>query len=184
MGTLVTQLKESDAKNAEEVKVLEGKNVELLDQNNKIVEELKTFQIALTKAIVDKEKFKESYKLNFQEAKKLEEELITSRKENEGLEGRIKELEEANASNLERYKGTTSNCFYAFWKHNCEANFNYLFGRMRQTKIARCLARLVEEERAKIPASPRSPWPRTLKARKWKLGPLSTSQLLRTLIAS
>ncbi|XP_062114262.1 uncharacterized protein LOC133825318 [Humulus lupulus] len=153
MWALITQSKESDAKHAEEVKMLEGKNAELLDQKNKLAEELKTFQTSLTKVVVEKEKFKESSKLNFQEAKKLEDELIASRKESEGLEGCIKELEEANASSLERCKGATSNCFYSFWKHNYEANFNYLSERMRRTEIGRCLARLEEEERAKILAS-------------------------------
>ncbi|XP_062103176.1 uncharacterized protein LOC133814199 [Humulus lupulus] len=46
------------------------------------------------------------------EAFKLQDDLVISRKETEGLEECIKELEETNASNLERYKGATFNCFY------------------------------------------------------------------------
>ncbi|XP_062118962.1 actin cytoskeleton-regulatory complex protein PAN1-like [Humulus lupulus] len=87
-------------------------------------------------------------------AQKLEADLIESRQEADKLEARIKDLEKANANNLERYKGATSKCFYDFWKHNQGANFSYLPERMRQTEIAQCVARLAEEEKVKIPASP------------------------------
>ncbi|XP_062080353.1 uncharacterized protein LOC133785114 [Humulus lupulus] len=153
-GALITQFIDFDARHVEKVKMLEGKNTELLNQNIKLAEQLKTFQATLTKALAVKEKFREASKLNFQEAKKLEDDLIASRKETEGLEGRIKELEKTNDSNLERYKGATSNYFYTFWKHNCEADFSYLSERMSETKIKWSLAHLEEEERAKIPASP------------------------------
>ncbi|XP_062075429.1 uncharacterized protein LOC133779487 [Humulus lupulus] len=153
-GALITELKASEAKHAEESKMTLKKNAELLEQNTKLAEELKTFQVALTKDTVEKEKYEEASLLNFKEATKLQDDLVASKKETEGLEGRIKELEETNASNLERYKGATSNCFYAFWKHNREADFSYLSERMRRTKIKRCLALLEEEERAKVPASP------------------------------
>ena len=48
----------------------------------------------------------------------------------------------------------TVKCFYDFWKHNQEANFSYLPERTRHSEIARCVARLAKEERAKIPALP------------------------------
>ncbi|XP_062104060.1 uncharacterized protein LOC133815219 [Humulus lupulus] len=121
-GTLVTKNKESDAKHNEEVKVLEGKNAELLgkntellEQNSKLAAKLQQYQTTLTKANEDKEKFRECAKLNFQEAKQLETELIASRKETEELEGRVKELEETTASNLERYRGATFHYFYEPW---------------------------------------------------------------------
>ncbi|XP_062093826.1 uncharacterized protein LOC133799850 [Humulus lupulus] len=107
-GALITKSKESDAKHTEEVKVLEGKNTELLEQNSKLAQELQQFQAALTKANEDKEKFRECVKLNFQEAKQLEAELIASRKETEELEGCVKELEETNASNLESTASSAS----------------------------------------------------------------------------
>ncbi|XP_062075320.1 uncharacterized protein LOC133779365 [Humulus lupulus] len=159
------ELKASEAKHVEELKMVEEKytekleaaekkNPELLEQKAKLAEELRQHQATLLKVIETKEKYKEPSLLNFKEASKLQDDLIISIKETEGLEERIKELEDTNASNLERYKGATFNCFYAFWKHNREADFSYLFDRLRQSEINRCLACLEEEERAKIPASP------------------------------
>ncbi|XP_062114437.1 uncharacterized protein LOC133825524 [Humulus lupulus] len=164
-GVITEQSKSSEQQHAEELKVIEEKYVEqlevaqkanttLLDEKNKMAEELKEKQAALDKALEAKEKYKESHVINFHEAKKLEAGLIESKQEAEKLEARINELEKTNASNLERYKGATSKCFYDFWKHNQEANFNYLSERMRQTEIARCAACLEEEKRVKTPASP------------------------------
>ncbi|XP_062079289.1 uncharacterized protein LOC133783657 [Humulus lupulus] len=135
-GALITQLQTSEAKHAEELKADEAKhteqleatkdrhteqlkavektNAELLDQKNKLAEELKQFQAALTKAIDEKEKFKESSKLNFHEAKQLEAELVASRKDTEELEGRIKELEETNASNWRGTRVPPSTAFTSF----------------------------------------------------------------------
>ncbi|XP_062085602.1 uncharacterized protein LOC133791699 [Humulus lupulus] len=138
MRALVTQTKDSDSKHTEETKALEGKNAELLEkntellgkdtelleQNSKLAEELQQFQTVLAKANEDKEKFKECAKLNYQESKQLEANLIASRNETEELE------------------------------HNRGANFNYLSEHLRRTEIARCTARLEEEEKANIHASP------------------------------
>ncbi|XP_062074977.1 uncharacterized protein LOC133778984 [Humulus lupulus] len=149
-----TELKMAKEKYTEQLKAAEKKNVELLEQKAKLAEDLKQHQAALTKAIEIKEKSKEASLLNFKEASKLQDDLVISRKEIEGLEERIKELEETNASNLERYKGATFKCLYMFWKNNRGADFSYLSERMRQSEINRCLARLEEEERTKVPASP------------------------------
>ena len=70
------------------------------------------------------------------------------------MEARITELEKTNASNLERYKGATSKCFYDFWKHNQGANFDYLPENAREAELARCAAQLAEEEGLRVPASP------------------------------
>ncbi|XP_062089443.1 uncharacterized protein LOC133795976 [Humulus lupulus] len=164
-GVITEQSKASEQRHTEEIKVVEAKykeqleaaqkaNAALLEGKNKMAEEMKEKQAALDKALEAKVKYKDSHLINFREAKKLEVDLIESRQEFDKLEARIKDLEKANARNLERYKGTTSKCFYDFWKHNQGANFSYLSERMRQTEIARCIARLEEEERAKTPASP------------------------------
>ncbi|XP_062085798.1 uncharacterized protein LOC133791907 [Humulus lupulus] len=164
-GALIAQFKPFEARHAEELKTTKAKHIKqleaaektntgLLEQKDKLAEELKQHQAALTQAIEAKEKFKKASLINFKEASKLQDDLVISIKETEGLEECIKELEEINASNLERYKGATFNYFYAFWKHNREADFSYLSERMRQSEINRCLAWLEEEERAKIPASP------------------------------
>ncbi|XP_062080404.1 uncharacterized protein LOC133785164 [Humulus lupulus] len=147
------ELKMAEVKYIERLEAAEKKNAQLLDQKAKLAEELKQHQNALTKAIENKEKYKEASLLNFKEASKLQDDLVISKKEPEGLEERIKELEETNVSNLERYKGATFKCFYSFWKHNRKVDFNYLSERMRQSEINKCLARLEKEERAKVPAS-------------------------------
>ncbi|XP_062118928.1 uncharacterized protein LOC133832629 [Humulus lupulus] len=144
----------AEAKYTEQLKEVEKKNAELLEQKAKLVVELKQNQATLTKAIETKEKYKEASFLNFKEASKLQDDLVISRKETKGLEERVKELEETNAGNLEKYKGVTFKCFYMFWKNNCRADFSYLPDRMRQFELNRFLARLEEEERAKVPASP------------------------------
>ncbi|XP_062103864.1 uncharacterized protein LOC133814981 [Humulus lupulus] len=144
----------AEVKYTEQLEVAEKKNAKLLEQKAKLVEELKQHQATLIKAIETKEKYKEDSLLNYKEASKLQDDLVISRKETERLEERVKELEETNASNLDRYKGATFRCFYTFWKHNREVDFSYLSERMRQTEINRCLARLEEEERASVPASP------------------------------
>ncbi|XP_062094195.1 uncharacterized protein LOC133800257 [Humulus lupulus] len=164
-GVITEQSKSSEKRHAEELKVVEAKydeqlevaqkeNTALLEEKNKMAEEMKEKQVALDKALKAKAKYKESHVINFREAKRLEADIIESRQEAEKLEARINELKKTNASNLERYKGATSKCFYDFWKHNQGANFSYLSECMRQTKIARCAARLEEEKRAKTPASP------------------------------
>ncbi|XP_062089318.1 uncharacterized protein LOC133795874 [Humulus lupulus] len=164
-GVITEQSKASEQWHTEELKAVEAKYVEqlemaqkvnaaLLEEKNKLAEEMKGKQTTLDKALEAKEKYKESHLINFRKAKKLEADLIESRQEAENLEAWINNLEKANTSNLERNKGATSKCFYDFWKHNQGANFSYLPERMRQTEIARCVARLAEEEREKIPASP------------------------------
>ncbi|XP_062083356.1 uncharacterized protein LOC133789560 [Humulus lupulus] len=164
-GAITEQSKTSEQRHAEELKVAVAKydeklevaqktNAVLLEEKNKLVEELREKQTALDKAVEQKDQFKESNRINYREAKKLKEDLIASRQETTKLEGRIEELEKANASNLERYRNATVKCFYDFWKHNQDANFSYLPERTRHAKIAHCAAHLAEEERARIPASP------------------------------
>ncbi|XP_062118818.1 uncharacterized protein LOC133832497 [Humulus lupulus] len=125
------ELKTAEAKYNEQLEVVEKKNAELFEQKAKLAEELKQYQDALTKAIETKEKYKEASLINFKEASKLQVDMVISRKETKGLEEHVKELEETNASNLEKYKGTTFKCFYMFWKNNCRADFSYLPDRMR-----------------------------------------------------
>ncbi|XP_062118727.1 uncharacterized protein LOC133832393 [Humulus lupulus] len=154
-GKYNEQLEATKVKYSEQLGAAEKKNAELLEQKAKLAEELRQHQATLLKAIETKEKYKEASLLNFKEASKLQDDLVISRKETEGLEERVKELEKTNVSNLERYKGATFNCFYTFWKHNREADFSYLSECLRQSQINRCLARFEEEERAKVPASPK-----------------------------
>ncbi|XP_062075637.1 uncharacterized protein LOC133779735 [Humulus lupulus] len=97
----------------------------VLEEKKKLAEELKEKQKSLDKAIDQRDQFKESNRVNFHAAKQLEEDLVASRQENTTLEGQIEELEKANANNLER-----------------------------NAELARCAARMAEEERARIPASP------------------------------
>ncbi|XP_062089309.1 uncharacterized protein LOC133795868 [Humulus lupulus] len=148
------QLEVAKVKYSEQLEAAEKKNSILLEEKTTLAEELKQHQETLAKVIEMKEKYKESSKLNYQEASKLQDDLVISRKETEGLEERVKELEEINASNFERYKGATFNCFYPFWKHNREVDFSYLSERLRQSPINKYLARFEEEERAEVPASP------------------------------
>ena len=54
---------------------------------------------------------------------------------------------------FEEVQGGTHLCFYEFWKHNREANFNYLSERLKRTLMAQCAIRLEEEEKAKVPAA-------------------------------
>ncbi|XP_062100526.1 uncharacterized protein LOC133806440 [Humulus lupulus] len=75
----------------------------VLEEKNKLAEELKEKQTALDKVVEQRDKFKESNHINYSEAKKLEEDLTVSRQETATLEGRIKKLEKANASNLESF---------------------------------------------------------------------------------
>ncbi|XP_062080941.1 uncharacterized protein LOC133785742 [Humulus lupulus] len=163
-GVITEQSKAFEQRHAEELKVIEEKyteqlkaaqkeNAALLEEKNKLAEEMKQQQVALNKALEAKERYKESHLTNFREAKRLEAALIESRQEADKLEARINDLEKANTSNLERYKGTTSKCFHDFWKHNQGADFSYLSQCMRQTEIARCVALLEEEEGVKTPAS-------------------------------
>ncbi|XP_062093923.1 uncharacterized protein LOC133799956 [Humulus lupulus] len=148
------ELKAAEAKYTEKIEAAEKKNAELLKYKAKLAKELKQHHASLTKAIETKEKYKEASLLNFKEASKLQDDLVINRKETERLEERVKELEETNASNLESYKEATFKCFYTFWKHNRGVDFSSLSECMRQSEISRCLTRLEEEERAKVPASP------------------------------
>ncbi|XP_062103287.1 uncharacterized protein LOC133814329 [Humulus lupulus] len=114
------------------LEVAQKTNATLLEEKDKLAEELREKQTALDKAVEQRDQFKESNRINYREAKKLEEDLIASRQETTKLEGRIEELEKANASNLE----------------------SYLPERTRHAEIVCCAACLAEEERARIPASP------------------------------
>ncbi|XP_062114034.1 uncharacterized protein LOC133825054 [Humulus lupulus] len=96
------QLEASKVKYSEQLEAAKKKNDVLLEEKTTLAEELKQHQATLAKVIETKEKYKESSKLNYQEASKLQDDLVISRKETEGLEECVKELEETNASNLER----------------------------------------------------------------------------------
>ncbi|XP_062085890.1 uncharacterized protein LOC133791997 [Humulus lupulus] len=127
-GAVTKQAKSLEQRHANELKAAEAKYAEqlakVLEEKNKLAE-LREKQNSLDKAIEQRDQFKESNRVKYRAAKKLEEDLIASRQETTTLEGWIKELEKANASNLER-----------------------------NAELARCAARLAEEERARIPASP------------------------------
>ncbi|XP_062099183.1 uncharacterized protein LOC133805096 [Humulus lupulus] len=110
----------------EEKTELSKQKEELLEQKATLTEELLETQNALKKSNEAREKFRESATLNYQQAIQLELDLIASRQEAEELGKRVKELEEAGAKNLEKYKEATHLGFYKFWKQNQEANFNYL----------------------------------------------------------
>ncbi|XP_062118587.1 uncharacterized protein LOC133832234 [Humulus lupulus] len=91
----IEELKAADVKYAEQLEAV-------LEEKNKLAAELREKYTALDKAIDQKDNFKESNRINYREAKKFEHELVVSRQETTTLEGRIKKLEQANASNLER----------------------------------------------------------------------------------
>ncbi|XP_062094045.1 uncharacterized protein LOC133800087 [Humulus lupulus] len=95
------ELKAAKEKYVEQLEVAQKTNASLLEEKNKLAEELREKQTALDKAVEQRDQFKESNRINYREAKKLEEDLIASRQETTKLEGRIEELEKANASNLE-----------------------------------------------------------------------------------
>ncbi|XP_062104631.1 uncharacterized protein LOC133815865 [Humulus lupulus] len=164
-GAMVSQTKIFDTRLAEAKKALEGKNTDLLEKNIELTkqndelleksvelskqneelleqkatltEELLESRGALKKSNEDKEKFRESAKLNYQQSQQLELNLITSRHETEELEKRMKELEELEAKNME----------------NRKANFSYLSECLRRTLMSQCAIRLEEEERANVPTS-------------------------------
>ncbi|XP_062114162.1 uncharacterized protein LOC133825200 [Humulus lupulus] len=110
---------ETSAKHAKEIKVVEGRLAEQVKAADG--EELKQHKEALAKVTEAKERYKDSSVLNFKEASKLQDELAIRRKETAELEERVKLLEETNASDLER---------------------------MKQAELAKCVARLEEEETA------------------------------------
>ncbi|XP_062074991.1 uncharacterized protein LOC133778999 [Humulus lupulus] len=145
-------MKEIEAKHAEEVKAVEARVAEELKAAEARVadlsEELRRCQESVVKIYAVKEKFKEASEINFKEASKLHDDLVISRKETVELEERTKLLEEANARNLEKFKGVTFNCFYLFWKNNPEENFDYLPEQVKKVELAKCAARLAEEQKA------------------------------------
>ncbi|XP_062089419.1 uncharacterized protein LOC133795949 [Humulus lupulus] len=105
-GAITEQSRAVEQRHAEELKVIEAKYAEqleaVLEEKNKLAEELGKKQTALDKAIEQRDQFKESNRVNYREAKKLEQDLIASRQETTTLEGWIEKLEKANANNLER----------------------------------------------------------------------------------
>ncbi|XP_062114631.1 lysine-rich arabinogalactan protein 19-like [Humulus lupulus] len=100
------ELKAAEAKYAEQLEVAQKTNAVLLKEKNKLAEELREKQTALDKAIEQRDQFKESDRVNYREAKKLEDDLLASRQETTTLDGWIKKLEKANASNLESTQPT------------------------------------------------------------------------------
>ncbi|XP_062113057.1 uncharacterized protein LOC133824201 [Humulus lupulus] len=105
-GAVTEQSRILEQRHIEELKAAEAKYTEqleaVLEEKNKLATELREKQTALDKAIEKKYNFKKSNRINYREAKKLEQELATSRQETTTLEGRIEKLEQANASHLER----------------------------------------------------------------------------------
>ena len=166
-GALVSRGQNFDSRLAQAKQALEDENNKLLEENKELsklneqlyedqatlTKELQDAQDALKKANDSREKFRESAKLVTQECKQLELDLTASRQETRELEKRVQELEEDGAKNLKKYKEATHLCFYEFWKHNREANFNYLSERLKRTLMAQCAIRLKEEEKAKVPAA-------------------------------
>ncbi|XP_062109672.1 uncharacterized protein LOC133821323 [Humulus lupulus] len=115
-GVVTEQSRTLEQWHTEELKAAEVKYAEqlkaVLEEKNKLAEELREKQTALDKVVERRDNFKESNHVNYCEAKKHEHELIVSRQETTTLEGRIEKLEKANASNLERYKNAMVKCFY------------------------------------------------------------------------
>ncbi|XP_062100620.1 uncharacterized protein LOC133806547 [Humulus lupulus] len=113
-GAMVSKTKNFDTRLAEAKKALEGKNTDLLEKNDELTkqngellekiaelskqnvvlleqkatltDELLESQDALKKSNEDKEKFRKSARLNYQQSKQLELDLIASRQETEELE--------------------------------------------------------------------------------------------------
>ncbi|XP_062114227.1 uncharacterized protein LOC133825278 [Humulus lupulus] len=109
---------EIDANHAEEIKACkqraktsEEKAKACEEQVARLSEELRKSQEAVAKVTTSKNEFKEASEINFKEETKLQNELVASRQEVTELEGRVKQLEETNARNLEKFKGETFNCF-------------------------------------------------------------------------
>ncbi|XP_062119013.1 uncharacterized protein LOC133832721 [Humulus lupulus] len=115
-GVVTEQSKSLEQRHPDKLKTAEAKYAEQLEavlgENNKLAEELKEKQSALDKAIEQRDNFKESNRVNYHAAKKLEEDLTAG------------------------------------------VDFSYLPERARQVEIAPCVARLAEEERARVPALP------------------------------
>ena len=137
----------------EENKELSKQNEQLCEDKATLTKELLDAQDALKKANDAREKFRESAKLVTQECKQLGLDLTASREVTAKLEKRVQELEEEGAKNLKKYKEVTHFCFYEFWKHNREANINYLSERLQRTLMAQCATRLEAEEKAKAPTA-------------------------------
>ncbi|XP_062115109.1 uncharacterized protein LOC133829330 [Humulus lupulus] len=93
----IEQSKSLEQRHADELKAAKEKYAEqleaVLEEKNKLAEELREKKNALDKAIEQRENFKESNRINYRAAKKLEEDLTASRQETTALEGRIKKLE-------------------------------------------------------------------------------------------
>ncbi|XP_062119256.1 peroxisomal and mitochondrial division factor 1-like [Humulus lupulus] len=84
-----TELTKQNSELLEENTELTKLNDELLEHKATLTEELLESRGALKKSNEDKEKFRESAKLNHQQSKQLELDLIASRNETEELERRI-----------------------------------------------------------------------------------------------
>ncbi|XP_062118615.1 uncharacterized protein LOC133832261 [Humulus lupulus] len=128
IGALVSRGKNFDSRLAESKQALEAANNELPEENKELskqkeqlcedkvnlTQDLLETRETLRKANETKEKFKESAKLSHQEYVQLELDLIASRQEAEELGKRVRELKEAGARDLKKYKEATHLCFYEF----------------------------------------------------------------------
>ncbi|XP_062100081.1 uncharacterized protein LOC133805950 [Humulus lupulus] len=111
---ITKQSRDSEQRHVEELKAAEvkyAKHLEaVLEEKNKLAEELREKQAALDKVVEQRDKFKESNRVNYREAKKLKEELTASRQETTTLEVRIEKLEKLtpaiwkDPSNVSSYK--------------------------------------------------------------------------------
>ncbi|XP_062089075.1 uncharacterized protein LOC133795637 [Humulus lupulus] len=82
-GVIIEHSKSLEQRHADEFKAAEEQYAEqleaMLEEKNKLDEELMKKQTALDKAIEQRDQFKESNRINYHKAKKLEQELIASR---------------------------------------------------------------------------------------------------------
>ena len=158
LGAVTKEARTSDQWHEDELKAAEARHADQLAvvtaEKAQLAKELEEKLKSLEKACELRDQYKESNRSNYKVAKQLELDLIASRQETRDLEGRVKDLEKNNATNLERYKNATLRCFYDFWKHNQGANFEYLPENAREAELARCAAQLAEEEGSRVPASP------------------------------
>ncbi|XP_062113340.1 uncharacterized protein LOC133824469 [Humulus lupulus] len=108
-GIVTEQARTLEQQHEDELKAAEKKYAKQLavvvEEKAKLAKELEEKQRSLDKVREQREQFKESNRFNFRAAQQLKVDLVASRQETTTLEGRIEELEKANANNLERRNG-------------------------------------------------------------------------------
>ncbi|XP_062118954.1 uncharacterized protein LOC133832660 [Humulus lupulus] len=107
LGAVIEHARTLEQRHEDELKTAEAKHAEQLalvvEEKAKRAKELEEKQRSLEKVREQRDQYKESNCFNFHAAQQLEVDLAASRQETTILEGRIKELEKANAGNLERH---------------------------------------------------------------------------------